>query len=162
MAEKTLKILCYDEEGAKYPLSNLADAVYKRLNQTDKLCVEVAFVSEEEIRQLNYEQRKIDSVTDVLSFPYLDGIRYKTLTSENFQGIEYEEDGYLLGSICICMKRAMEQAKEYGHSIEREVVYLTLHGILHCFGYDHIEKSDEEEMTALAEEIMTTLNLKRN
>ena len=126
MIKNTLKILCYDDEGCQYPFSNLANAIYKRLNQTDKLCVEIAFVSEEEIRQLNYEQRKIDSVTDVLSFPYLDGIRYKTLTSEHFQGIEYEEDGYLIGSICICMKRATEQAEEYGHSLEREVLNCSL------------------------------------
>ena len=60
------------------------------------------------------------------------------------------------------MQRAKEQAEEYGHSLEREVCYLALHGILHCFGYDHIEKADEEQMTALAEQIMTKLNLKRN
>ena len=131
------------------------------MGQKEKLAVEVAFVSEEEIKSLNAEQRNIDRVTDVLSFPYLDGIRYKTLEKSDFSDFDEEEDGYMIGSLCVCLKRAEEQAKEYGHSLEREVCYLVLHGILHCFGYDHIESNDEEEMTALAEEIMNGLNLKR-
>ena len=60
------------------------------------------------------------------------------------------------------MQRAKEQATEYGHSLEREVCFLALHGILHCFGYDHIESSDEVEMMSLAEKIMNKLNLKRS
>ena len=68
----------------------------------------------------------------------------------------------MIGSICICLKRAEEQAEEYGHSLEREVCYLVLHGILHCFGYDHIQPDDEKEMSDLAEKIMNELNLKRD
>ena len=157
-----LKVICYEEEGERFNLQRVASFAYKRLNQTQKLAIEVAFVSPEEIRSLNLEQRNIDSVTDVLSFPYLDGIRYKVLEKGDFSAFDEEEDGYMLGSICICLERAKEQAKEYGHSLEREVCYLTLHGILHCFGYDHITPKDDEEMTALAEEIMNGLNLKRN
>ena len=157
----TLKVICEEEEGKQYNLQLVADVAYQTLGQKEELLIEIAFVSAEEIQELNKEQRNIDKVTDVLSFPYLDGIRGDVLTSAHF-GNEREEDGFLLGSICICMQRAKEQAEEYGHSLEREVCYLALHGILHCFGYDHIEKSDEEQMTALAEQIMTKLNLKRN
>lgn len=156
----TLKVLCEEREGEIFNLQRVADLAYQALCQKEGLLIEIAFVSEEEIRELNKEQRNIDKVTDVLSFPYLDGIRGEILTPEHF-GEECEEDGFLLGSVCICMQRAKEQAEEYGHSLEREVCYLALHGILHCFGYDHIEKSDEEEMTLLAEQIMTKLNLKR-
>ena len=157
----TLKVICEEEEGKQFNLQSVADVAYQMLSQREELLIEIAFVSAEEIQELNLEQRNIDKVTDVLSFPYLDGIRGEVLTSAHF-GNEREEDGFLLGSICICMQRAKEQAEEYGHSLEREVCYLAVHGILHCFGYDHIEKADEEQMTALAEQIMTKLNLKRN
>lgn len=157
----TLKVICEEKEGEQFNLQRVADVAYQTLAQKQELLIEIAFVSEEEIQELNKEQRNIDKVTDVLSFPYLDEIRGEVLTPEHF-GNEREEDGFLLGSICICMQRAKEQAEEYGHSLEREVCYLALHGILHCFGYDHIEKADEEQMTALAEQIMTKLNLKRN
>ena len=157
----TLKVICEEQEGEIYNLQKVADEAYKELGQNEELLIEIAFVSEEEIQELNKQQRDIDKVTDVLSFPYLDDVRGVVLTSAHF-GNEGEEDGFLLGSICICMQRAKEQAEEFGHSLEREVCYLALHGILHCFGYDHIEKADEEQMTALAEQIMTKLNLKRN
>ncbi|MBR2384800.1 MAG: rRNA maturation RNase YbeY [Clostridia bacterium] len=157
----TLKVICEEKEGELFDIQKVADCAYQTLGQTEELLIEIAFVSEEEIKELNNEQRNIDKVTDVLSFPYLDEIRGKILTPEHF-GNEREDEGFLLGSICICMQRAKEQAEEYGHSLEREICYLALHGILHCFGYDHIEKADEEEMTKLAEQIMTTLNLKRN
>lgn len=157
----TLKVICEEEESEQFNLQLVADVAYQMLCQKEELLIEIAFVSAEEIQQLNLEQRNIDKVTDVLSFPYLDGIRGVVLNSAHF-GNEREEDGFLLGSICICMQRAKEQAEAYGHSLEREICYLTAHGILHCFGYDHIEKDDEEQMTALAEQIMTKLNLKRN
>lgn len=156
-----LKVICYEEESQLFELQKVASFAYKKLKQKEKLAVEIAFVSDEEIKSLNNEQRNIDKVTDVLSFPYLDGIRYKILKKSDFSDFDEEDDGYMIGSICICLKRAEEQAKDYGHSLKREVCYLALHGILHCFGYDHIESKDEEEMTALAEEIMNELNLKR-
>ncbi len=157
-----LKIVCYEEEGNRFDFQRVASTAYNQLNQVEDLVVELAFVSEEEIKQLNLEQRNVDKVTDVLSFPYLDGIRYKILKKSDFSDFDKEEDGYMIGSICICLKRAEEQAEEYGHSLEREVCYLVLHGILHCFGYDHIQPDDEKEMSDLAEKIMNELNLKRD
>ena len=140
-----LIVIRQDEE--PYEFDKIADAVYKKLGQTDKLSIELDFVSPEEIQTLNREYRGVDRVTDVLSFPYLDGVK--------------ETDSVLIGSVCINPERAKEQAEEYGHSLKREVCYLALHGFLHCFGFDHIEKADEEEMTALANEIMDSLDIKR-
>ncbi len=155
-----LKIIREDNE--PYEFEKIAEAAYKRLGLTDEVSIELDFVSPEEIKRLNNDYRGVDKVTDVLSFPYLDGIKGKDVKRVDFPDDIDEETGtVLVGSICICLERAKEQAEEYGHSLKREVCYLALHGILHCFGFDHIEKADEEEMTALAEEIMQSLDIKR-
>ncbi len=157
-----LKIVCDDEEIKKFPIDEAADAVCSLLGQTEKLSIELSFLSEEEIRSLNRDHRNTDRVTDVLSFPYLDGIRGKVLREKDYPDDIDEETGTLfIGSVCICLKRAEEQAEEYGHSLKREVTYLAVHGFLHCFGYDHVEKKDEEEMTALAEKVMDRIGLQR-
>ena len=157
-----LVVYCEDEEGKNYPLQTVADAAGKILNQSAPLAIEVAFVGEDEIRALNRDKRGKDAVTDVLSFPYYDGIRRKTIDINDYAGDVDEEDGRLLiGSICVCEKRAKEQAADFGHSVSREVCYLVAHGILHCFGYDHIEKNGGEEMTALAEKIMSAAGIER-
>lgn len=155
-----LIVIRQDEE--PYEFDKIADAVYKKLGQTDKLSIELDFVSPEEIQMLNREYRGVDRVTDVLSFPYLDGVKGKVIRREDFgDDIDDETDSVLIGSVCINPERAKEQAEEYGHSLKREVCYLALHGFLHCFGFDHVEKADEEEMTALANEIMDSLDIKR-
>lgn len=155
-----LIVIRQDEE--PYEFDKIADAVYKKLAQTDKLSIELDFVSPEEIQTLNREYRGVDRVTDVLSFPYLDGVKGKVIRREDFgDDIDDETDSVLIGSVCINPERAKEQAEEYGHSLKREVCYLALHGFLHCFGFDHVEKADEEEMTALANEIMDSLDIKR-
>lgn len=153
-------VLREDEE--PYDFGAIAEAVYKKLGQTDKLSVELNFVSPEEIRRLNNDYRGVDRVTDVLSFPYLDKIKGRVITRDDFKDdVDEETNSVLIGSVCICLERAKEQAEEYGHSLKREVCYLALHGFLHCLGFDHIEKSDEEEMTALADEIMRELDINR-
>lgn len=155
-----LIVIRQDEE--PYEFDKIADAVYKKLGQTDKLSIELDFVSPEEIQTLNREYRGVDRVTDVLSFPYLDEVKGKVIRREDFgDDIDDETDSVLIGSVCINPERAKEQAEEYGHSLKREVCYLALHGFLHCFGFDHVEKADEEEMTALANEIMDSLDIKR-
>lgn len=155
-----LIVIRQDEE--PYEFDKIADAVYKKLGQTDKLSIELDFVSPEEIQTLNREYRGVDRVTDVLSFPYLDGVKGKVIRREDFgDDIDDETDSVLIGSVCINPERAKEQAEEYGHNLKREVCYLALHGFLHCFGFDHVEKADEEEMTALANEIMDSLDIKR-
>ena len=107
----------------------------------DNYEISLSFVSEAEIRKLNSDYRDKDSVTDVLSFPLDDDFASQT---------------NLLGDIIICCKRAIEQAKEYNHSIKREIVYLVVHSMFHLLGYDHIEESDRiimrnKEKSALKE-----------
>ena len=103
------------------------------------LSLNVTFVSVGEITKLNNVFRGKESPTDVLSFP---------------SGL-----GGLLGDIIICSSVAAAQAEEYGHSLEREVAFLSLHGLLHLLGFDHEE--GEEEMTGLQEKVMVSLGLER-
>ena len=128
--------------------------------EEDKDCpsVSIVFVSPEEIRKLNKEKREIDSVTDVLSFPFYD--KDKKDKIDSFEKDEYGE-GYL-GDIAICTERAKEQAKEYGHSYSRELCFLALHGFLHLLGYDHIEEDERAEMETLAEKILTACGVTRD
>lgn len=143
-----------------FDLPVVAKTAYEELSQKGALSLELNFVTEEEIKELNRNFRGIDKVTDVLSFPYTEVKNGEVIKAEDYED-EIEDGELLIGSVAICLKRAEEQAKEYGHSLKREVFYLALHGILHCFGFDHIEKEDEEVMTALAEKIMDKLDVKR-
>lgn len=112
--------------------------------------VSVTFVDCEEIRILNRNYRDKDSVTDVLSFP----------TFEGDSDIEpFEEEVIPLGDVIICYDRCLEQAKEFGHSVEREVAYLTIHSVLHLLGYDHMTPEEEKEMTAKQDAIITKFKL---
>ncbi len=138
----------------------LARVVYKTLKQEESLSSEVIFVSEEEIKALNSEQRGIDKVTDVLSFPTLDGHRGKIIRAKDYP-LDVNDNRVFLGSIAVCVKRAKEQAEEYGHSEERELNYLVCHGLLHLFGYDHMIEEDKIEMRALEESILNEIGIKR-
>ena len=125
------------------------------------LTFELLFVSGEEIRTLNASQRKVDSVTDVLSFPATDLERGKPILGEEHGECIDERGRLLLGSIVICKERAREQAKEYGHSYRRELCYLITHGVLHCLGYDHETEEDKREMREKEECVMQKLGLGR-
>ena len=132
--------------------------------QGDDLCAEIWLVSEEEIRALNARERGVDRVTDVLSFPSMEGIKGKpVLAKEHADCVDPSvgENTVFLGSVVICEKRARAQAEEYGHSFERELWYLAAHGVLHCLGYDHEMEEEKREMRAKEEEIMQKLQLER-
>lgn len=122
---------------------------------------EVVFLSPEEIRAVNARERGVDSVTDVLSFPAMDGIKGQALLSDEHPDCWDGEGGLYAGDIAVCRERAEEQAREYGHSLEREINYLIVHGVLHCLGYDHMTEPEKAEMRAREEEIMARMNLKR-
>ncbi len=156
----TIKILCDDNEYIDD--LKIGKAVFNKLNQKENLCCELIFCDEEKIRELNAEYRTVDSVTDVLSFPSLDGIRGKILSKKDYP-LEYDEEqkALFIGSIAICVKRAKEQALEYGHSEKREFTFLTVHALLHLMGYDHMEEEDRVEMRALEDEIMQEIGEKR-
>ena len=147
-------------ENSPVSVSELTKEVYKTLNQKENLSAEVIFVSEEEIKQLNNDNRQINEITDVLSFPTLDGQRNKTIKAKDYP-LDVIDNRVFLGSIAVCLKRAKEQALEYGHSEEREITYLICHGLLHLFGYDHIVEEDKVEMRNIEETIMNNIGIKR-
>ncbi len=125
------------------------------------IVAEYLFVGEEEIQRLNREMRGVDKVTDVLSFPALSGIKGKKLSKKAFPYDSDEEGRLFLGSVVVCVKRAKEQAEEYGHSFERELRYLLVHGTLHCLGYDHEDEEEKKEMREKEEEILRKLGIGR-
>ncbi|MBR5319268.1 MAG: rRNA maturation RNase YbeY [Peptococcaceae bacterium] len=108
--------------------------------------VDLLFVDNEAIREMNLEYRDKDSATDVLSFPMY----------EADEEID-DEDEILFGDIVISLERAQEQCEEYGHSLEREVMYLLVHGLLHLAGYDHMEEEDKKQMRAQEEKLLAVI-----
>ena len=115
--------------------------------------ISVIFVDNQRIRELNNQYRNKDSATDVLSFPMGVNGEY-----------DLDEDNgcKVLGDIVISMERAMEQAELYGHSLQREVAYLTVHSMLHLLGYDHLDEGPEKvRMRAREEMILRRVNLNR-
>lgn len=127
-----------------------------------KVNINLTFVSKEEIRELNKTTRNIDKVTDVLTYPYVDLLVGKKLKLSDYKAnIDLETGLLTIADIYICLDRAKEQANEYNHTLRREVCFLLCHGLLHVAGYDHIEKPDEDKMTAMQEQIMNDLNITR-
>ena len=110
--------------------------------------VSVSFVDNKYIHKINKKYRQIDRPTDVISFAFLD-------TENNYDTILYSQGPVVLGDIYISIDKAKEQASEYGHSLNRELCFLFVHGLLHLLGYDHMEKSDEEVMFKLQDEILS-------
>lgn len=104
--------------------------------------ITVLIADPERIQTLNRDFRHVDRVTDVLTFPAWEG-----------EAIFAPSDGYL-GDIMICMERAKEQAEEFGHSLERELAFLAVHGTLHILGYDHMEPEEEALMRQRQREIL--------
>lgn len=109
----------------------------------------IIFVDSKEIKRINKEYRGLDKVTDVISFAFEDN---ETLVYNKIR---------ILGDIYICIPRMIEQAESYGHSIKRELSFLTVHGLLHLLGYDHMKKEDEEVMFALQELILNETGIKK-
>ena len=144
-----IKIECFDK---KIKLRKIEKAVYKVLGQVSNFLVELVFQDGESITALNRNTRNVDSITDVLSYPSLDGIRGKILLPQDCP-TELEGRYIFLGSIVLCEEKIRSQALEYGHSEEEETEYLICHGLLHLFGYDHMNEEDKKEMRELEKEI---------
>ncbi len=151
-----IKCFCIRSRIRKIYLSALEEKSKSVEDLKDKSFeVSLRFASEEEIREINKEYRGVDRKTDVLSFPLVD--------FNNLEDVESElsQDNVMLGDIIICKQVAKDQAKEYGHSLTRELCFLALHGFLHLLGYDHIEKQDEVVMQSVAKKILEENNIKR-
>lgn len=139
---------------------NIISFDYKKIVKTLEEAIENKFhdnkscsliiVNNEEIHKINREYRGIDRPTDVISFEEKDN---------SFDG---EEDNEYLGDVFISIDKVYEQAKMYGHSVDREMAFLLCHGLLHIRGYDHMNEHDEKEMFALQDEILDSTKYKRN
>lgn len=129
----------------------LYEVIQKTLEHENALnaILSIIFVGEEEIQNINREYRGKDAVTDVISFAFEDN------------GVETPKGIRVLGDIYICIPRMKEQAISYGHSEKRELSFLTVHGLLHLLGYDHIKNEDEKRMFALQNEILEDLKITR-
>ena len=119
------------------------------------LYINVILTNPENIRKTNKKYRNIDKETDVLSFPMFEKDEIEDL---KVNGNEIEDT---LGDIMISVQRVEEQAKEYGHSFEREFSYMLVHGFYHLMGYDHIEEGDRIVMREKEEKVLEILNITR-
>lgn len=162
-----LDIALYDEtEGTDKKHLNLIEklllASAKKLSLEDNVEVSVTIVDNKRIQEINREYRSIDKPTDVISFALEDNDEedFDVFFDEIFD----EEDmkiPRLLGDIFISFDKAEEQAKEFGHALNREIGFLAVHGFLHLNGYDHQTEIEEKEMFSLQEEILEENGLER-
>ena len=148
--------IIFDEE------IDVAEKLVRQMTEAAEICVgeegldphfcevSFSFADEEEIRRLNAAYRDKDAVTDVLSFPQYDDLRE----------LDNEEE-ICLGDVVICGRVARRQAEEYGHSYERELLYLFVHSILHLLGYDHMEEEEKRQMRIREEYVMEKIGLTR-
>jgi probable rRNA maturation factor len=125
--------------------------------------VSIIFVDNDCIRDINSENRNIDKITDVLSFPMLEyppGKVFKDVYMDyEFQPEDMDGGKLILGDIAISLEKAEEQSREFGHSFLREVCYLTVHSLLHLLGYDHMKDEDKKIMRSREEEILQKFKL---
>lgn len=126
----------------------LMDVTFKKLNIKCDPIVSVSIVDNRYIHKINKKYRHIDRPTDVISFAFLD-------SENNYDKVLFSPGPVVLGDIYISLEKAKEQAKEYGHSLHRELSFLFVHGLLHLLGYDHMNEEDEKEMFQLQEEILS-------
>jgi len=141
LIEKAVR-LCVKKEGFPYPCE-----------------ASVTLTDNEYIKELNLEHRGIDKATDVLSFPI---IEYVNGEPQIQPGDADPDSGRIfLGDIIISVEKAFEQAGSFGHSVERELAFLAVHGALHLLGYDHETEADEKRMFSLQEDILNEMGLIR-
>ena len=141
--------------GIRMLVRRCCNAVLKMEDVTGNIEVHVAFVDDEEIKKLNAKFRNVNASTDVLSF-----------TTKEEQGeydINPETGAKMLGDIVISLERAVKQAEDYGHSLQRETGYLTAHSMLHLLGYDHVDGGlDAVRMREKEERVMSQLGYPRS
>ena len=149
-----------ENKQSKVPLTkNFETLIHTVLNEaaqrhdlSEKAEVSLTIVDDEQIRTINHDYRGIDRPTDVISFALEEGDEPAVIGGPTEM---------LLGEIVISMEMAVRQAEEYGHTPEREVAFLALHGMLHLLGYDHMTPTDEKRMFDKQTEILTALGVTR-
>ena len=139
--------------GIRLLMRRCCHAVLELENFEGSAEVDISIVDNQEIQEINREHRKIDAVTDVLSFP---------LGENGHYDVHPETRAKQLGDIVISIERAVAQAEQYGHSLQREMGYLTVHSMLHLLGYDHVDGGLEAvRMREKEEAVMTSVGLPR-
>ena len=126
--------------------------------------VNIILTRNEEIQQINLEQRGVDTPTDVLSFPMIEYAYpsdFTVLEADSFDSFDPDTGELILGDIVISVDKVLEQAEKYGHDVKREYAFLIAHSMLHLFGYDHMDEVERENMELKQEEILTHLNITR-
>jgi len=144
-----------------------------RKEEVERGIVTLTLTDDEGIRELNRQYRGLDKPTDVLSFSLIEGEQADIRYEDEYESFEEGEEGWedeekagdpfsdLLGDIVISVPRAEAQAEEYGHSFERELGFLFVHGFLHLLGYDHGDEDEEKAMFAKQEEVLREAGLER-
>ncbi len=126
--------------------------------------VNIILTNNDEIQQINLEQRGVDAPTDVLSFPMIEYAYpsdFTVLEADDMNSFDPDTGELILGDIVISVDKVFEQAEKYGHAIKREYAFLIAHSMLHLFGYDHMDEVERENMELKQEEILTRLNITR-
>lgn len=138
------------EESYEQQFLTIIEATLNKLNIEDDIEMSCILVDDEEIHRINKDYRNIDRSTDVISFALEDNDQFYV------EGMPRS-----IGDIFISVDHAVMQAKEYEHSMQREMCFLFTHGLLHLLGYDHMNEEDEKEMFALQKEILNSLHIER-
>lgn len=126
--------------------------------------VNIILTSNDEIRQINLEQRGINAPTDVLSFPMIEYAYpsdFTVLEADDMSSFDPDTGELILGDIVISVDKVIEQAEKYDHGIKREYAFLIAHSMLHLFGYDHMDEVERENMEFKQDEILNRLNITR-
>lgn len=126
--------------------------------------VNIILTSDEEIHQINLEQRGVDAPTDVLSFPMIEYAYpsdFTVLEADGMDSFDPDTGELLLGDIVISVDKVIEQAEKYNHDVKREYAFLIAHSMLHLFGYDHMDDLERETMEHKQEEILNRLGIRR-
>lgn len=150
--------ISWEIEEEKEIESKIKLVVEKALEVENAKCdvnLSIVVTDNENIKEINKEQRNIDNPTDVLSFPGYEKEEWEELKND-------ENEIVYIGDIVVSKEKIVEQAKEYDTGFEREFCYLIAHGMLHLMGYDHMEDEDKKVMRGKEEEIMKKLKLERN
>ena len=126
--------------------------------------VNIILTTNEEIHQINLEQRGVDAPTDVLSFPLLEYAYpsdFTVLEADSMDNFDPDTGELILGDIVISVDKVIEQAEKYNHGVKREYAFLIAHSMLHLFGYDHMDEVERENMELRQDEILNRLNITR-
>ena len=154
--------VCFLDLEEKKELINFAENVINECFKEEKMSdlnfyVSVTLTSPKQIHELNRKYRNVDRPTDVLSFPMFEKDELERIITEKLKNVVPE----VLGDIVISVEKVEEQAIEYGHSFERELSYMLVHGFYHIMGYDHIEEEDKVQMRKKEEVILEKLKQSR-